>query len=65
MAYGPSLWGHDRKWLPPDQLAQSRAMRAKAAADGLRVPVQVLDGNFQVGVGSCAWWDGMRGGRSA
>ena len=62
MAYGPSLWGHDRKWLPPDQLAQSRAMRAKAAADGLRVPVQVIDGNFQVGVGSCAWWDGMRGG---
>ena len=63
MAYGPSLWGHDRKWLPPDQLAQSRAMRAKAAADGLRVPVQVIDGNFQVGVGSCAWWDGMRSGR--
>jgi 2,3-dihydroxybiphenyl 1,2-dioxygenase len=63
MAYGPSLWGHDRRWLPPDQLAQSRAMRAKAAADGLREPVQVIDGNFQVGVGSCAWWDGMRGGR--
>jgi 2,3-dihydroxybiphenyl 1,2-dioxygenase len=63
MTYGPSLWGHDRRWLPPDQLAQSRAMRARAAADGLREPVQVIDGNFQVGVGSCAWWDGMRGGR--
>ena len=63
MSYGTSLWGHDRRWLPPDQLAQSRAMRAKAAADGLREPVQVIDGNFQVGVGSCAWWDGMRNGR--
>src|SRR5262245_31401125 len=63
VTYGPSLWGHDRRWLPPDQLAHSRAMRAKAAADGLRQPVQVIDGNFQVGVGSCAWWDSVRGGQ--
>lgn len=61
MTYGPSLWGHDRRWLPPEQLAQSRAMRAKAAADGLREPVQVIDGNYQLGIGSCAWWDGVRG----
>jgi 2,3-dihydroxybiphenyl 1,2-dioxygenase len=63
VTYGPSLWGHDRRWLPPDQLAQSRAMRAKAAADGLRQPVQVIGGNFEVGVGTCAWWDGVRGGQ--
>ncbi len=63
MSYGPSLWGHDRTWLPADQLAQSRAMRAKAAADGLREPVQVIEGNFEVGVGSCAWWDGVRRGQ--
>ena len=37
-------------------------MRAKAAADGLREPVQVIEGNFEVGVGSCAWWDGVRAG---
>ena len=61
--HGPSLWGHDRTWLPPDQLAQSRVMRAKAAADGLRQPVQVIAGNYVVGVGSCAWWDGVRGSR--
>ena len=61
MTHGPSLWGHDRMWLPPDQLAQSRAMRAKAAAEGLREPVQVIAGNYNVGVGSCAWWDGVRG----
>jgi 2,3-dihydroxybiphenyl 1,2-dioxygenase len=58
--HGPSLWGHDRKWLPPEQLAESRAMRARAAADGLRMPVQVLDGNYTVGVDTCAWWNGLR-----
>ena len=63
MTYGPSLWGHDRTWLPADQLAQSRAMRAKAAADGQREPVQVIEGNFEVGVGTCAWWDGVRRGQ--
>ena len=63
MSYGPSLWGHDRTWLPADQLAQSRVMRAKAAADGQREPVQVIEGNFEVGVGSCAWWDGVRRGQ--
>ena len=63
MTYGPSLWGHDRKWLPPEQLAQSRAMRAKVAADGLREPVQVMEGNYAVGVGTCAWGEGMRGAR--
>jgi 2,3-dihydroxybiphenyl 1,2-dioxygenase len=62
MMHGPSLWGHDRKWLPPEQLAESRIMRARAAADGLRQPVQVLDGNHVVGVDSCAWWNGLRAG---
>ena len=41
----------------------SRAMRAKAAADGQRQPVQVIEGNYEVGVGSCAWWDGVRRGQ--
>lgn len=63
MTHGPSLWGHDRTWLPPEQLAQSRAMRAKAAAEGQRQPVQVIAGNYEVGAGACAWWDGMRGGQ--
>jgi 2,3-dihydroxybiphenyl 1,2-dioxygenase len=63
MSYGPSLWGHDRTWLPPEQLAASRAMRAKAAADGQREPVQVIEGNFEVGAGACAWWDGVRRGQ--
>jgi 2,3-dihydroxybiphenyl 1,2-dioxygenase len=60
---GPSLWGHDRTWLPAEQLAQSRAMRAKAGAQGLRHPVQVIEGNYEVGVGACGWWEGVRGRR--
>jgi 2,3-dihydroxybiphenyl 1,2-dioxygenase len=60
VTHGPSLWGHDRTWLPPEQLDQSRALRAMAAAEGLRQPVQVIEGNYQLGVGTCAWWDGVR-----
>jgi 2,3-dihydroxybiphenyl 1,2-dioxygenase len=62
MTHGGSLWGHDRTWLSPDQLANARAARARAAADGLRQPVQVMEGNYTVGVGTCAWWDGVRNG---
>lgn len=57
---GPSLWGHDRVWLPDDQRAQARAMRLKAAQDGHRAPVQVLDGNYQKMTGACPWWDAMK-----
>jgi hypothetical protein len=63
MAYGPSLWGHDRMWLAPEQLAETRALRARAAADGLREPVQVMEGNYAVGDATCAWWARMRGPR--
>jgi len=57
MRYGPSLWGHDRTWLPADQLVEARAMRARAARDGLRQPVQVAAGNYHTGVSGCAWWE--------
>jgi len=49
---GPSLWGHERNWLPPQDRAEARALRLKAAADGLREPVQVLPGNYEVAKGS-------------
>ena len=39
---GPSLWGHEREWLPPEQRAVARQMRMKAAEDALRAPVYVL-----------------------
>ena len=54
---GPSLWGHDRLWLPAEQREQARAMRLKAAQDGHRAPLQVMDGNFQRMRGVCPWWD--------
>jgi 2,3-dihydroxybiphenyl 1,2-dioxygenase len=57
--YGPSLWGHDRSWLTPDQRAQARELRLGAAARGYREPVHVLAGNFTRMEGVCPWWDAM------
>jgi 2,3-dihydroxybiphenyl 1,2-dioxygenase len=54
---GPSLWGHDRTWLPDDQRAKAREMRLQAACDGMREPVQVIEGNYQRLQGVCPWWD--------
>ena len=54
---GPSLWGHDRDWTPPDQRAAAKEMRMAAARRGERVPVQVLEGNHQLRQGECLWWD--------
>src|SRR5262245_49108777 len=45
---GPSLWGHDRTWLAPEDQASARALRLQNAANGLRRPVQVMDGNYNV-----------------
>jgi 2,3-dihydroxybiphenyl 1,2-dioxygenase len=56
---GPSLWGHERVWLPPADREVAREMRIRAAASGLRAPVQVIDGNYQLMPGACPWWDGV------
>jgi 2,3-dihydroxybiphenyl 1,2-dioxygenase len=56
---GPSLWGHDRVWLPPADREVAREMRMRAAANGLRAPVQVMEGNYQLMSGTCAWWDSV------
>jgi 2,3-dihydroxybiphenyl 1,2-dioxygenase len=58
---GPSLWGHDRVWLSPADREVAREMRMHAAASGLRAPVQVMDGNYKLMSGTCAWWDGISG----
>jgi 2,3-dihydroxybiphenyl 1,2-dioxygenase len=60
---GPSLWGHDRVWLPPADREVAREMRMRAAANGLRAPVQVMEGNYKLMSGTCAWWDGVKGQR--
>jgi 2,3-dihydroxybiphenyl 1,2-dioxygenase len=58
---GPSLWGHDRAWLPAEQRQQARDMRLKAAADGVRQPLHVIDGNYIRQDGICPWWDAAVG----
>jgi 2,3-dihydroxybiphenyl 1,2-dioxygenase len=57
---GPSLWGHERVWLPPADRDVAREMRMRAAAVGLRAPVQVMEGNYRLMSGACAWWDGVK-----
>ena len=62
MTCGPSLWGHDRTWLSPEGRAQARALRLRAAEEGLREPVQVVEGNYTLAPGTCIWWDAARKG---
>ena len=57
---GPSMWGHDRAWLPAEQQAEARKLRKRLAEDGLRRPVQVMDGNYQLMAGVCPWWDSVK-----
>mgnify|MGYP005809797369 CR=1 FL=1 len=57
---GPSLWGHERAWLPAEQRDKARAMRLKAAEEGQRRPVYVVDGAYERVQGNCAWWDAQR-----
>lgn len=56
---GPSLWGHERSWLPPEKRKAALDMRLGNAARGLRRPVQVLDGNYNRMPGACPWWDSL------
>lgn len=50
---GPSPWGHDRAWLPEDQREKARAMKSRAARDGKREPVRVIEGNHERMDGVC------------
>jgi 2,3-dihydroxybiphenyl 1,2-dioxygenase len=59
---GPSLWGHERVWLPPADREVAREMRMRAAAAGLRAPVQVAEGNYRLLSGTCPWWDDISRG---
>jgi len=59
---GPSLWGHDRTWLSAEDQAGARALRLQNAASGMRAPVQVMEGNYNLMAEVCPWWDRMRSG---
>jgi 2,3-dihydroxybiphenyl 1,2-dioxygenase len=54
---GPSLWGHDRTWLSLEDQASARALRLQNAASGMRAPVQVMEGNYNLMAEVCPWWD--------
>jgi hypothetical protein len=56
-ADGPSLWGHDRMWLPPDRREDSRDLRIGVAQAGGRAPVNVMDGNYLRAGDVCPWWN--------
>jgi len=56
---GPSLWGHERAWLTPEGRAQARALRLGVAQEGLRIPLDVMDGNHTIAPGTCALWDSI------
>jgi 2,3-dihydroxybiphenyl 1,2-dioxygenase len=64
MHYGTSLWGHERNWLPPDAMREAHELRAKAAADAQREPLQVMPGNHVMSHGVCPWWDAVKAGGS-
>ena len=53
---GPSLWGHERVWTSEEVTKKARELRHANAANGLRAPVQVMEGNYQVMAGVCPWW---------
>jgi hypothetical protein len=57
---GPSLWGHERNWLPEKDRDAARDKRMQLARDGVRQPVQVIEGNYQANAGVCPWWDAQK-----
>ena len=57
---GPSMWGHDRTWLTPEQREAARSLRMRLAEEGYRRPVQVIEGNHQLAPGVCPWWDSVK-----
>jgi 2,3-dihydroxybiphenyl 1,2-dioxygenase len=57
---GPSLWGHDRSWLPDEQREAARQRTRDLAEAGYRKPVQVMEGNFSRMDGVCPWWDSVK-----
>jgi len=58
--YGPSLWGHERRWMSAEKKEESRLLCIEAAENGQRQPVQVIDGNYNRMPGVCPWWDSMK-----
>jgi hypothetical protein len=54
---GPSLWGHNRAWLPEEAREKAHIHTLKNGEAGVRRPVQVIEGNYELMPGTCPWWD--------
>lgn len=61
MTKGGSMWGHERLQANPEETAAQRQARIAAAEAGLRQPVHVIEGNYQLTPGVCPWWDQAAG----
>jgi catechol 2,3-dioxygenase-like lactoylglutathione lyase family enzyme len=61
MTKGGSLWGHDFVRADSEIRAKRRQARVEAAEAGLRQPVHVIEGNYQLAPGVCPWWDQTAG----
>ena len=59
---GPSLWGHERPFMPVETQKALREMRLDCARRGLRQKVQVVPGNYEISDGVCPWFDQLRQG---
>ena len=62
---GPSLWGHERGWLPEKDREKAREMRMNLAKKGVREQVQVIEGNYRLNPGVCPWWDSITQNRTS
>lgn len=58
---GPSLWGHERLWMSAEGRANARKIAVNNASNGVRKPVQVIEGNYRLNPGVCPWWDSLTG----
>ena len=57
MLFRSSLWGHERHWITEEQRQVARDLRINNAANGLRIPLNVMDGNYTRARDVCPWWD--------
>ena len=65
VTWGPSMWGHDRMWMTPEKRVEARNLRIEAASTGLRKPLNVMEGNYKLAPGVCAWWDQQKAASEA
>ena len=61
MTCGPEPVGpRSRRGCQPKGGRRRATLRLHAAEEGLREPVQVIEGNYTLAPGTCIWWDAAR-----